>query len=118
MGLVIRRDLVGLDYEQRLAALVEAGVGLWDTFASAQRAGSLDSAIREAQHNDLADLCASLPQLQAIGFNGAKSAASGKKLLASSKAQLIALPSSSPAYAALPRQEKERQWLELRKFIL
>lgn len=115
--MVVERDLVALAYEDRLTALLEQQVGLWDTIASAQRAGSLDSAIREARHNDLQDLCASLPNLQAVAFNGAKSAQTGKKLLDPCKTQLIALPSSSPAYAALPRHEKERQWLKLRKFI-
>jgi hypoxanthine-DNA glycosylase len=46
IGAVIGRDLVALGYEARLAALLEAGVGLWDVVASATRRGSLDGAIR------------------------------------------------------------------------
>ena len=40
--------------DDRLAALLPAGIGLWDTVASAQRKGSLDAAIREAEHAPLA----------------------------------------------------------------
>ena len=49
-GAVIgREDLGQLAYEERLAALQDAHVGLWDTIASAHRPGSLDAAIREAE---------------------------------------------------------------------
>ena len=35
VGGVIAQDLVPLDYPDRLAALLAAGIGLWDTVASA-----------------------------------------------------------------------------------
>ncbi len=61
IGAVIERDLVGLDYEARLESLLAAGVGLWDTVAEANRTGSLDTAIRGHQANDLQSLADSLP---------------------------------------------------------
>src|SRR6187200_1781008 len=70
IGKVISTELEPLDYEERLAMLLAAKVGLWDTVASARRRGSLDAAIREAEHNPLAELAASLPELRAVGFNG------------------------------------------------
>ena len=106
-----------LDYAARLDALRGAGVGLWDTVASALRAGSLDAAIREAQHAELADLVATLPHLRAVAFNGGTSARIGRKLLAGSPLALIDLPSSSPAYAAMPFPEKRRRWLQLQQFL-
>lgn len=63
--------LPALDYPQRLAHLQAHGVGLWDVVAQAQRRGSLDTAIRAAQRNDLARLVASLPALRLVAFNGA-----------------------------------------------
>jgi len=114
---VIGRDLQPLSYEDRLAALLEAKVALWDVVASATRTGSLDATIREAEHNPLADLAASLPRLRAVGFNGGTAARIGAALLAETSLQLIALPSSSPAYAAMPLGEKERRWAELREFL-
>lgn len=117
MAGVIGVDLPSLPYEARLAALLAAGVGLWDTVASATRAGSLDAAIREAEHNPLADLAASLPALRAVGLNGATAARIGTALLAGSGLALVPLPSSSPAYAAMPLAEKARRWRALRNFL-
>jgi len=117
VGAVIDSDLVALPYDQRLAALLAHRIGLWDTIASATRPGSLDAAIREAAHNPLADLAATLPDLRAVGFNGATSAKTGRKLLADGGLALIDLPSSSPAHAAMPLAEKTQRWLELQRFL-
>lgn len=116
-GHAIGRDLPKLDYEERLAALQAAGIALWDTVASARRVGSLDGAIREAEHAPLAELVAALPALRAVAFNGRKSAAIGRPQLAPTSLALIDLPSSSPAYAAMPLQEKERLWAQLAEFL-
>ena len=62
IGKAIGQELEPLGYEARLQALLAAKVGLWDTVGSARRRGSLDAAIREAEHNRLADLAASLPE--------------------------------------------------------
>jgi len=51
LGAAIGEELAGLDYEQRLTRLAERRIGLWDVIATATRRGSLDQAIREAQHN-------------------------------------------------------------------
>lgn len=117
IGLAVGRELEPLDYETRLAALLEAGVGLWDAVASARRRGSLDVAIREAEHNPLAELADSLPRLRAVAFNGALSAKAGMPLLAHSGLALVRLPSSSPANAALPLSEKEKLWSALGDFL-
>ena len=117
-GAVIgRADLFALDYDARLAALLAARVGLWDTIASARREGSLDAAIREAEAAPLRELVATLPELRAVGFNGAKAAAVGRRALAGSPLELIDLPSSSPAHAALPLAAKQARWLVLAAFL-
>lgn len=117
MGAVIGRDLVPLDYEARLEALLDAGVGLWDTVAAATRKGSLDADIRLHEASDLAALGATLPGLRAIAFNGGKSASIGRKQLAGSKLALLDLPSSSPAYASLSFEKKCEAWLALRAYL-
>ena len=117
IGGAIGRELEPLAYEDRLEALLDAGVGLWDTVASATRRGSLDTAIREAEHNPLADLAAGLPELRAAAFNGAASAKAGTALLRESGLALLPLPSSSPAHAAMPFAEKLRLWRAIGEFL-
>ena len=117
IGRVIDVALEPLDYEDRLAALRAAKVGLWDTVASAHRPGSLDASIREAEHNSLAELARSLPDLRAVGFNGRTSAKIGTPQLAHTSLALITLPSSSPAHATMRLSEKEKLWGQLREFL-
>lgn len=117
IGHAIGDDLWRLDYPARLATLRNAGIALWDTVASARRMGSLDAAIREAEHAPLAEVVEGLPKLRAIAFNGRKASAIGRPQLAHTHFELIDLPSSSPAYAAMSLGEKERLWARLADFI-
>lgn len=118
MGEVIERELVPVPYESRLEALLDARVGLWDTVAAATRRGSLDADIRLHEASDIARLAATLPELQAIAFNGATSARIGRKQLAGiAGPDLIDLPSSSPAYASLSFAAKREAWLALRRYL-
>ena len=118
MSRVIGRDLVPLDYDDRLAALLDAQVGLWDTVAAATRKGSLDADIRLHAASDLAGLAATLPQLRAIAFNGGTSARIGRSQLQGMEGlDLVDLPSSSPAYAAVGFERKLERWLKLRDYL-
>lgn len=117
IGEVIGIDLAGMIYEDRLGALLAAGVGLWDVVGSAVRPGSLDTAIRDHRANDLVALTKRLPRLRAVAFNGAKAAGIGKKLLAGRiDLNLVGLPSSSPAYT-LPCSAKRDAWVKLRQYL-
>lgn len=121
VGGVIGVDLPALDYAARLAALGRARVGLWDVVGSATRRGSLDQAIRDPELADLAGLVATLPDLTAIAFNGATAARHGRALLAGIRSEgrgfeLLALPSSSPAYT-MPLAEKARRWAALGRHL-
>lgn len=116
-GAVIGRGVDRLSYEARLDALLDAGIGLWDTVAAATREGSLDADIRLHAASDLAGLAASLPALGAIGFNGGTAARVGRRQLPDSPPfALLDLPSSSPAYT-LPFEEKKRRWLAIRAYL-
>ena len=109
IGAVIGGDLAALDYEDRLAALLDSGIGLWDTVAAATREGSLDADIRLHEASDIAALAETLPELRAIAFNGGKSARIGRGQLAGvTSLELVDLPSSSPAYAAMPFERSAR----------
>jgi hypoxanthine-DNA glycosylase len=117
IGTVIGRDLAPLGYEERLAALLEARVALWDTVGAARRRGSLDGAIRDVEANSLVQLVGTLPELRAVGFNGGKAAAIGTPQLARREGlALLPLPSSSPAFT-LPFPAKLERWMALRAFL-
>ena len=117
IGGVVGLDLVALPYAERLEGLKAAGVGLWDVIASAQRPGSLDSAIRSPEAADLRGLIESLPDLKAVAFNGATSAKLGRRILAGLPGvELVDLPSSSPAHAR-PLSEKAAAWSILRRYL-
>jgi double-stranded uracil-DNA glycosylase len=118
VGGVIGCELAPLPYEQRLATLLDAGIGLWDTVAAATRKGSLDADIKLHSASDLAALVGTLPALRAVGFNGGTSARIGRRQLAGiERINLIDLPSSSPAYASLPFDRKLEAWLRLRAYL-
>jgi TDG/mug DNA glycosylase family protein len=118
LGLVLGEDLAGLDYDRRLERLAERHVGLWDVIASASRRGSLDQAIRDAEHNRIEQLLQDFPDLRAIAFNGATAARVGRKLIEEPPPAiaLVDLPSSSAANTR-PFAEKAIAWAGLARFI-
>lgn len=116
---ILQADLLALDYESRLQSLLRHRIGLWDVIAQAQRRGSLDSQIRERADNDLLALLRTLPQLQALAFNGATAAKIGSKQLEGQAHgyRIFNLPSSSPAYT-LAYPLKLEAWLALRTSLV
>ena len=118
IGGAIGEDLQSLDYEGRLAMLARHRIGLWDVIAAAARSGSLDQAIREAEHNRIEDLLEGFPDLRAIAFNGSTAASIGRRLVgpAPPSLTLIDLPSSSAANTR-PFAEKVEAWKVLARFV-
>ena len=118
LGAAIGEKLEELEYEARLARLAERRIGLWDVIASASRRGSLDQAIRNAQHNRIEHLFNDYDQLRAIAFNGSAAAVLGRSLIseASREVAFLNLPSSSAANTR-PFAEKAVAWLALRQFV-
>lgn len=113
---IVRAELGALDYDARLAALLEAHIGLWDVIAAAARNGSSDAAIRDLAANDLAALVDTLPDLRAVAFNGGTAHRIGVRQLAETALPLIALPSSSPLHT-VGLAAKQPAWDELRRFL-
>jgi hypoxanthine-DNA glycosylase len=119
LGNAIGEELHALPYDERLEKLASRSIGLWDVIASASRNGSLDQAIREAEHNRIAHLMHDFPNLSAIAFNGSTASAIGRKLIGVPPARLtlIDLPSSSAANTR-PFAEKEKAWSRLAQFCV
>ena len=117
LGAAIGEDLQSLDYDERLRRLVERRIGLWDVIASASRRGSLDQAIRSADHNRVEQLRHDFPELRALAFNGSTAAAAGRRLLGTAEGlTLIELPSSSAANTR-PFAQKAEAWSVLAEII-
>src|ERR1044071_7453806 len=96
VGSAIGEDLHARPYERRLECLAEHRIGMWDVIGSAERKGSLDQSIRNANHKRIEQLVHDYAQLEAIAFNGRKSASIGRKLIGNARGlTLIDLPSSS-----------------------
>ena len=116
LGSVIDEDFQPLTYETRLDRLAVHRIGLWDVVGSAVRRGSLDQAIRLANHNRVDALIHDFPALEAIAFNGGTASSIGRKLVGEGHhVELIDLPSSSPANTR-PFAEKAAAWARLASF--
>lgn len=109
LGAVVGQPLKEVDYAARIAVVQAAGIGIWDVFASCERAGSLDSAIRDALPNDLVALRKVAPALRRICFNGRMAAKRIREVEAMGFEALV-LPSTSPAHAGMSFEEKLARW--------
>ncbi|MBI5792463.1 MAG: DNA-deoxyinosine glycosylase [Rhodocyclales bacterium] len=111
VGETIKQPLREMDYPARLAAVQAAGIAIWDVFATCERAGSLDAAIRDAVPNPLAEIKKSAPALRRICFNG-RMAATRIREMEALGFQAVVLPSTSPANAGMAYAEKLARWRE------
>jgi hypoxanthine-DNA glycosylase len=110
------RDTCAGSYENRSAWMLAHGVGLWDVYASCERAGSLDANIRNAVVNDFASLRQRCPGLRAIAHNGLESFKHSKLVAAALKGPALPfykLPSTSPANASWRFADKLAAWREV-----
>ncbi|MDF0606226.1 DNA-deoxyinosine glycosylase [Neisseriaceae bacterium TC5R-5] len=112
---ILKQPLCQLDYHDRLQVLQQHKVGLWDVIASAQRQGSLDTAIRQQQNNDLKAWLSRLPALRVVAFNGA-TAAKAATQLRDLPLTCLTLPSSSPAHT-LAFERKLLAWQQLMAYL-
>ncbi len=107
----------GLDYAARLEALRKRRVALWDVVHECVRPGSLDSSIDAAsvQANDLPAFLAAHPHIVRICLNGTAAHTLFRRHVLARHAlpgdiELLRLPSTSPAHAAMTMQAKLSAW--------
>lgn len=104
--------LIDMPYPERIDRLLSHGLGVWDVYATCEREGSLDSAIRHAQLNDLPGLSERCPQLQAVAHNGGESFRHARHTRALGL-PVYRLPSTSPANASWSFERKLAAWREV-----
>ncbi|MEX1167024.1 MAG: DNA-deoxyinosine glycosylase [Hydrogenophaga sp.] len=114
LGALWTLPLMSMPYAERLDAMKKQGVGLWDVYAACEREGSLDSAIRAGELNDLATLKQQCRQLQGIAHNGGESYKHAKHTEALGM-PVYKLPSTSPANASWSFERKTEAWREVFK---
>jgi hypoxanthine-DNA glycosylase len=108
---LLQVDFRSLPYEERLQAALDKGLGLWDVYAACRREGSLDSAIQQAEFNDLGLLLRLSPGLRGLAHNGGESARA-MRLTRSFGLPVYRLPSTSPANASWSFERKLAAWRE------
>lgn len=107
------------EYDRKIAELKQQPIILWDSLGACKRQGSLDSAIVDAQPNDVPGLLNENPGIKLIAFNGRASEQYFlrffKKL--DLKIQQLPLPSTSPANARYSYQQKLTAWQKLLEYL-
>lgn len=102
------------DYAQKIELLLRNKIGLWDVAHTAERQGSLDSAIRHEQPNDIEGFLQTHPSIKVVAFNGQKARAMFNKFFREhDNLQYYTLPSTSPANAAIRIDGLCRQWQQI-----
>ncbi|MEE4162236.1 MAG: DNA-deoxyinosine glycosylase [Woeseiaceae bacterium] len=114
----IMQALVGArgSYAERCATLVHHGIAVWDVLAQSVRPGSMDADIDidSAYPNPLDDFIQATGSLLLVCFNGKTAEGLFDRLVGRDTVRgtvrFEALPSTSPAYAAMSLEEKTRRW--------
>ena len=98
-------------YDERLKVLLRNRIGLWNVLHSAERAGSLDSAIRNAKPNHLPEFLLAYPAIKIVAFNGLQVQSLFKKYFDFDEARrYIPLPATSPANARVNLEDLKTTW--------
>jgi hypoxanthine-DNA glycosylase len=108
MGVLLDAPLVEMEYAARLPVLLQNGIGLWDVLYQCERAGALDSNIRNAVNNDFCKVTRVAAGLKRVCFNG-KTSGRFAPVFAEAGYETLVLPSSSPAYT-LKFEAKLKVW--------
>ena len=105
-------DISADSYEIRSKWLLDKGLGVWDVYASCEREGSLDAAIRKPEVNDFTGLARRCAHLRVIAHNGGESYRHAKysEVLG---LPVYRLPSTSPANASWSFERKLAAWREV-----
>lgn len=99
-----------LPYHERILQVKARRIALWDVVRSCSRPGSADARITDPVLNDIPGFVAARPTIRLIALNGSTAARYYARIGEAIRVPSVALPSSSPAYAAMRLEEKIRRW--------
>jgi TDG/mug DNA glycosylase family protein len=115
MGVLLAAPLATMPYRRRLTTLRAHGIGLWDVIVACERRGSLDGAIRNAEHGEIERARRVAKGLGLVCFNG-QTAGRAEPAWRSAGYATLVLPSSSPAYTR-PFEEKLSAWRSIGEYL-
>ena len=105
------------DYRKRTEIIRKNNIALWDVIDSCEREGSLDTKIRNEEHNDILKILRDHPNIKAVFCNGQKSFKNLKKILGKeSEIPIFVLPSTSPLHT-VSFDKKLAEWEILKTFL-
>ena len=105
------------DYQKRTEIIRKNNIALWDVIDSCEREGSLDTKIRNEEHNDILKILRHHPDIKAVFCNGQKSFKNLKKILGKeSEIPIFVLPSTSPLHT-VSFDKKLAEWEILKTFL-
>lgn len=111
---------VALTYHERVEKVKTRHIAIWDVVASCYRPGSLDSKIDQTSvtANQLEALFENHPSLKLLVFNGQAADKLFRKFIGDDvwQGDKLILPSTSPANAALSKEKKLLQWLQIKDY--
>jgi len=102
--------------EEKRAFALKKGIALWDTYASLKReaGNSSDANLKELQTNDFHAFLKRYPKIRHIFFTGQKAYQGYMKQFKEIDIATTLLPSTSPAHAALNKEEKLEYYRAIR----
>lgn len=123
LSALLQCDLVAQPYLQRLQALNDRGLALWDVLQACRRPGSLDAniAVDSISANNFQDFFQRQPLIRHVFFNGAAADRHFKQHVLRQQTlpslQYQRLPSTSPAHAALDFAGKLAAWRAIAEIL-
>ena len=107
----------GTDYLTRQECLLRNRIAVWDVLKSCTRESSMDADIVDSTSvaNDFETFFAEHSKLSRVLFNGAKAESAFRKLVLPGlgedfSLEMVRMPSTSPAYAAMSFERKLEKW--------
>ena len=107
---VFNYEFIDPAYDEKAFFLLKHHIALWDIFHSAERKGALDSDIEFEKPNDIPGLLQAYPVIKKILLAGKKAEKSFRKLFPGISVDAVYVPSTSPAYAKKPFEDKVIDW--------
>jgi len=109
----------GLPYTEKMVGLKKNHIAMWDVIFSCERRGAMDNAIRNATENDIPLFLDANPAVNMVIANGTTAGRYLGKFRQDwrSQANVLILPSTSPANARTTFAEKLSAWAVMLEVI-